>query len=131
MAAGQALHGDLAAYNPLIPKGDELVATVMFEIGDAARRERVLAGLGGVEETFSITIAGAAIAGVAEADVDRTNAAGKASSVQFVHFRFTPGQIAALRSPEGDVVVGVGHRNYAHMAVMPANVRAAVAGDFD
>ncbi len=101
----------------------------MFEIGDAARRERVHAGLGGVEETFSITIADAAIAGVAEADVDRTNAVGKASSVQFVHFRFTPGQIAALRSPEGDV--GVGHPSYAHMAVMPANVRAAVAGDFD
>jgi hypothetical protein len=122
--------GELAAYNPLIPKGEELVATVMFEIADPARRERVLAGLGGVEETFSITVAGAAITGVAEQDVDRTNSAGKASSVQFVHFPFTPDQIAAFRSGDGDVVVGVGHPNYAHMAVMPDAARAALALDF-
>ena len=126
--------GELAAYNPLIPKGDELVATVMIEIDDAERRARVLAGLGGFEETLSITVpgaAGAAVAGVAEQDVDRTNAAGKASSVQFVHFRFTPDQIAAFRSGDGDVVVGVGHPNYAHMAVLPKAVRAALARDFD
>ncbi len=126
----EQIPGELAAYNPLVPKGDELVATVMFEIADPARRDRVLAGLGGVEETFSISVAGAAIAGIAEQDVDRTNAAGKASSVQFVHFGFTPDQITAFGSGDGDVVVGVGHPNYAHMAVMPAAVRAALARDF-
>ena len=34
---------ELAAYNPLVPKGDELVATVMFEIDDPERRQRFLA----------------------------------------------------------------------------------------
>src|ERR1700730_14146692 len=46
------LPDELAAYNPLIPQGDELVATVLFEIDDAARRARVLAELGGVEDRF-------------------------------------------------------------------------------
>jgi len=122
---------ELEAYNPLVPNGHELVATVMFEIADPARRGRVLAGLGGVEETFSITVAGQAIAGVPEEDVDRTNAAGKASSVQFVHFPFSPGQIAAFKSGDGEVIVAVGHDNYAHMAVMAKPVRAALAEDFD
>ncbi len=127
----EQIAGEFAAYNPLIPNGNELVATVMFEIADEARRARVLAGLGGVEQTFSITVAGRAIAGVPEDDVDRTNAAGKASSVQFVHFPFTPDRIAAFGSGDGEVVVAVGHAEYAHLAVMPKRVRRALAADFD
>ena len=122
---------ELEAYNPLIPNGHELVATVMFEIADPARRARVLGGLGGVEQTFSITVAGEKVAGVPEEDVDRTNAAGKASSVQFVHFPFSSDQIEAFKSDDGEVIVAVGHDNYAHMAVMPKQVRMALAADFD
>src|ERR1700735_2860076 len=47
---------ELAAYNPLIPQGSELVATVMFEIDDEVRREQALARLGGVEDMFFIQI---------------------------------------------------------------------------
>lgn len=122
---------ELAAYNPLIPQGSELVATVMFEIADEGRRAVVLGQLGGVEETAFIRVAGDRIAGQPEADVDRTNAAGKASSVQFIHFPFTAAQIAAFRDPDSEIVVGFGHENYAHMAVMPDAARAALAGDFD
>ncbi|MEK9644713.1 MAG: DUF3501 family protein, partial [Alphaproteobacteria bacterium] len=83
---------ELHAYNPLIPQGKELVATVMFEIGDPDRRARILSQLGGVEEHMWISVAGERIPGVTEEDVDRTNAAGKASSVQFVHFAFSDAQ---------------------------------------
>lgn len=122
---------ELAAYNPLIPQGRELVATVMFEIGDADRRAKVLATLGGVEEAISITVGDEKIRGVAETDVDRTNADGKASSVQFVHFPFTDTQIAAFRDGDAPVAVGFDHDNYAHTAGMPAAVRAALSRDFD
>jgi hypothetical protein len=122
---------ELAAYNPLIPQGRELVATVMFEIGDADRRAKVLATLGGVEETISITVGGEKIMGSAETDVDRTNADGKASSVQFVHFPFSDAQVAAFRSGDADVIVGFGHENYAHSAGMPATVKSALSKDFD
>ncbi len=127
----EQIAGELAAYNPLVPKGNELVATVMFEIEDEARRARLLGGLGGVEETMTIELDGETIRGVAEADVDRTSAAGKASSVQFVHFPFTPAQIEKFRAPGARVAVAIGHRNYGHMAVMPERVRAALATDFD
>jgi hypothetical protein len=121
---------ELAAYNPLIPKGSELVATFMIEIDDALRRARVLSQLGGVEETASIEVGGEGVAGKAEQDQDRTTAEGKASSVQFVHFPFTKAQIAAFREPNTRVILGLSHPNYSHMAVLSEATRASLAEDF-
>ena len=122
---------ELSAYNPLIPKGQELVATVMFEIDDPVRRGRMLARLGGVENTMFIKVGEDKVMGVAEPDQDRTNAEGKASSVQFVHFPFTRAQIETFRKPGTTVIVGMDHENYAHMAVMQDAVRQELAKDFD
>jgi hypothetical protein len=127
----EQLPDELAAYNPLIPQGSELVATVMFEIDDPLRRARVLAGLGGVENTAFMRVGGDTIRGVAEEDQDRTREDGKASSVQFIRFPFTPAQVTAFRGGGGDVIVGFDHANYGHMAVMPPAVRQALARDFD
>lgn len=121
---------ELAAYNPLIPKGSELVATFMIEIDDPLRRARVLASLGGVEETAFIEVGGERIAGNAETDQDRTTADGKASAVQFVHFLFTKAQIAAFSQPNARVILGFSHPKYSHMAVMAEATRAALAADF-
>ncbi|MBX6376097.1 MAG: DUF3501 family protein [Acetobacteraceae bacterium] len=122
---------ELAAYNPLIPKGRELVATFMIEIDDPVRRKRILGTLGGIEETAFLMLGGETIAGVPETDQDRTTAEGKASSVQFVHFPFTDAQVAAFRTPGAQVVLGLRHPNYSHMAVVPERVREALAADFD
>ena len=127
----EQIDGELAAYNPLIPIGKELTATVMFEIDDPIRRGRFLARLGGVEETAFIKLDGEIVKGVPEEDQDRTNAEGKASSVQFVHFPFTREQIALFREPNRQVVIGFSHPEYSHMAVVPEPVRAALAQDFD
>jgi hypothetical protein len=124
------LADELAAYNPLVPKGNELVATVMFEIEDELRRKAVLAKLGGVEETMSLQFDGEKIEGQAEEDVDRTTAEGKASSVQFIHFVFTPEQIAKFRKPGTKVTVAIEHPSYGHLAVMPEAVRATLSQDF-
>ncbi|WP_159726632.1 DUF3501 family protein [Methylosinus sp. Ce-a6] len=121
---------EIAAYGPLIPKGRELVATFMIEIDDPLRRQRVLATLGGIEETSFIELNGERIAGLAEADQDRTSADGKASAVQFVHFPFTDAQVASFRTQGARVLIGFTHANYGHIAVMPEAVRAALAGDF-
>ena len=122
---------ELAAYNPLIPQGSELVATVMFQIDDETSRKLALARLGGVEETAFLRFGDIRIAGVAEADMDRTTAEGKASSVQFIHFPFTREQIAAFRAPGTPVTIGFAHPSYGHMALMPEPVRAALAQDFE
>ena len=84
---------EIAAYDPLIPNGKELVATVMFEIPDAEKRARILGGLGGVEETITLEVENETIQAIAEEDVDRTNSAGKASSVHFIHFPMNSRQI--------------------------------------
>lgn len=124
------IEDELAAYNPLIPQGAELVATVMFEIDDPLRRARVLGTLGGVEDHAFIRIGADTIRGVPEGDQERTREDGKASAVQFIRFAFSPAQIAAFRDGQGDVVVGFDHANYGHMAVMPAAVRQQLARDF-
>lgn len=126
----EQIPGELEAYNPLIPNGSELTATFMIEIDDPIRRARVLDTLGGIENTAFLKIGGQTIRCVAEADQDRTREDGKASSVQFVHFPFTPEQIAAFASPDAGVVIGFDHRNYGHMAIVPENVRAELATDF-
>lgn len=127
----EQLPGELAAYNPLVPNGHELVATVLFEIDDPVRRAAFLGKLGGIEETAFMEIAGSRVAGSAEADQDRSTAEGKASAVQFIHYPFKPGEISRFKQPGTRVVVGFDHPSYAHMTVMPEEVRAALAADFD
>ena len=127
----EQLVDELQAYNPLVPKGRELCATFMIEIDEPERRKRILGRLGGIEESSFVTVNGEKVMGASEEDTDRTSAEGKASSVQFVHFAFTPAQIEAFKKPGAQIVVGFEHAHYAHMSVLPENVRAALATDFD
>ena len=122
---------ELAAYNPLIPQEDELVATVMFEIDDPARRASVLARLGGIENHVFLDIAGQRIRGEPDPTRENTSPEGKASSVQFLRFPFTDDQIARFKTPGAQAIAGFDHPNYGHMAVLPEPVRAALAEDFD
>jgi len=115
----------------MIPQGDELVATVMLEIDDPARRANVLARLGGIEKHAFLELAGERIHGSPDPTRENTSPDGKASSVQFLWFRFSREQVARFKAPGARVIVGFDHPNYAHMAVMPEAVRAALAEDFD
>jgi hypothetical protein len=121
---------ELDAYNPLIPRGSELVATVMFEIDDQERRDAALGTLGGIENCFYLSIGDDRVAGEADSTRENTSSEGKASAVQFVRFPFSPMQIAGFRDPKTTVLVGIDHKHYGHVAVMPDTVRVALAGDF-
>jgi hypothetical protein len=125
------IEDELAAYNPLIPQGSELVATVMFEIDDPMRRNLVLRRLGGIENHIFLDVAGQRIRGEPDPTRENTSPEGKASSVQFVKFRFTEGQIARFKTPGTEVIAGFEHPNYGHMAILPEPVRATLAKDFD
>lgn len=122
---------ELSAYNPMIPNGRELIATLMFEIDDPDRRARFLAGLGGVEETVTISFDGETIKGEPEEDVDRTNADGKASSIQFLHFPFSDEQAKKFTTPGTEIRLAIGHEKYGHIAILSAATCLALAGDFD
>ena len=121
---------ELRTYNPMVPNGQELTATVMFEITDPARRQAVLSVLGGVEQTVELRFSGETVKGVAEQDLDYTSAEGKASSVQFLHFPFTAAQIAKFTTPEQEVALAITHPHYGHMAILPSVVRATLTQDF-
>lgn len=125
----EQLPDELAAYNPMIPQGAELTATLMFGIPDEAKRRHILAQLGGVEETISISIGGDRVKAVAEEDLERTTADGKTSSVHFLHFPFAPDQIAAFRAG-GDILVRIDHPNYGHAAILGDAMRKELAEDF-
>jgi hypothetical protein len=125
------IEDELAAYNPLVPQGKELVATVMFEIDDPTRRTSVLARLGGIEHRVFLEVAGQRIRGEPDPTRENTSPEGKASSVQFLRFPFTEDQIARFKAPGAQVIAGFDHPNYEHMAVLPEPVRAALAEDFD
>jgi hypothetical protein len=122
------IEGELAAYNPLIPQGDELIATMMLEIEDEKRRNSTLLTLGGIEETAFLEIGGDVIRATPTEYDDRTTADGKTSSVHWLRFKLTPELIARFKTER--VVIGVGHKNYGHMAVLSAETRAALAEDF-
>jgi hypothetical protein len=121
---------ELSAYNPLIPQGAELVATAMFEIDDEVRRTAILGQLGGVEDRFFLEVGDQRAAGVSEDDVERTREDGKTSSVHFLHFAFTPAQIAAFKDPAVRVMLGCDHPHYAHFAVLGPETRTELAKDF-
>jgi hypothetical protein len=122
---------ELAAYNPLIPQGSELAATVMFEIDNPERRARTLMQLGGIENCAFIELAGVGIRGEPDPTRENTSPDGKASSVQFIRFQFTREQIAVFKTPGARILVGFDHPGYAHIARMPEPVHAALAEDFD
>jgi hypothetical protein len=124
----EQLAGELEAYNPLIPQGDELIATLMLEIVDADRRNAVLLTLGGIEKTAFLEIGGEKIIATPTEYDDRTTADGKTSSVHWLRFKLSPGQIARFRRER--VVLGIDHKNYGHMAVLSDDTRAALAKDF-
>ena len=124
----EQLAGELQAYNPLIPQGDELIATMMLEIEDGERRNATLLTLGGIEETVFMEIGADKIKATPTEYDDRTTPDGKTSSEHWLRFKLTPDQIARFRSER--VVIGIGHKNYGHMAVLGEATRAALARDF-
>jgi Protein of unknown function (DUF3501) len=121
---------ELEAYAPMVPKGNELVATVMFEIEDPAKRQEVLSSLGGIEHRLQLRFDGETITGEPERDLEYTSPEGKASSVQFAHFRFSPSQLSKFRMPSAEVLVVISHPRYSHMAGMPQVVKEEVLKDF-
>ena len=126
----EQLKDELAAYNPLIPKGKELVATLMFEIDDPARRKNLLMKLGGVEEMCFLEVGQDKIKADAETDVDRTSAQGKASSVQFLHFKLSSRQLDLIKQKDTSITLSIEHPEHGHSAKIQGKTREALLKDF-
>lgn len=123
------LADEIEAYGPLIPQGNELVATVMFEVDDEIRRKVLLLKIGGIENHAFVRIGDELVRGTPDPYRENTSPEGKASSVQFFNFRMSQAQADAFRDPKVQVLIGFDHPNYGHIAVLPEPVRVALAED--
>ena len=126
----EQLNDELTAYNPLIPNGKELTATLMFEIDNPVSRAAFLSKVGGIEEKVFIKINGETIKAIPEKDVDRTSAEGKASSVQFIHFTFDDKQIQKFKSNGAEVEIGIDHKEYSHTTKLNTSNLSSLSADF-
>ena len=126
----EQLKDELSAYNPLIPNGKELTATLMFEIDNPISRAAFLGKVGGIEEKVFMKINGEKIKAIPEEDVDRTSTEGKASSVQFIHFNFSDDQIAKFKSEEIEVEIGIDHKEYSHTTKLSVESKKSLSADF-
>ena len=127
----EQLQDELTAYNPLIPNGKELTATLMFEIDNPISRAAFLGRVGGIEQMVFMKLNGETIKAIPEEDVDRTSAEGKASSVQFIHFNFTDKQIEKFKSDDADIELGMDHKEYSHTTKLSKENIASLIGDFN
>jgi hypothetical protein len=126
----EQLKDELAAYNPLVPNGKELTATLMFEIDNPITRGAFLGKVGGIEEKIFMKVDNEAVKAVPENDVDRTSAAGKASSVQFIHFKFNDDQINKIKLGKISIELGINHEEYMHTTKLSEDNIESLSADF-
>ena len=127
----EQLQDELSAYNPLIPNGKELTATLMFEIDNPISRAAFLGKVGGIEEMIYMKVNGEIIKAVPEEDVDRTSTEGKASSVQFIHFHFNDDQIKKFKSNISEIELGIDHKEYSHSTKLSEVNISSLSTDFN
>ena len=126
----EQLKDELIAYNPLVPNGKELTATLMFEIDNPISRATFLGKVGGIEEKIFMKINDEIVKAVPEEDVDRTSAEGKASSVQFIHFKLNDDQISKFKSDSATIELGINHKEYTHTTRLAENSVKSLCADF-
>ena len=126
----EQLKDELIAYNPLVPNGKELVATLMFEIDNPLSRGAFLGKVGGIEEKIFMKIENEEVKAVPETDVDRTSVEGKASSVQFIHFKLNDDQINKFKSGNLSIELGIDHKEYAHTTKLTEDNVKSLSADF-
>ena len=128
--SNKELQIELDSYNPLVPNGKELIATMMIEIDDPLRRKNFLSRLGGIEEKVKITIADSILFAEAEKDIDRTTADGKTSAVHFLHFKFTNELIEGFKNHKNLIQIGIEHDSYGHLTIVSDEIRKSLVEEF-
>ena len=126
----EQLKDELIAYNPLVPNGKELTATLMFEIDNPLSRGAFLGKVGGIEKKIFMKIDNEEVRAIPESDVDRTSAEGKASSVQFIHFKLNDEQITKFKSDSANIELGIDHKEYSHTTKLNEDNIKSLLADF-
>jgi len=125
----EGIEDELAAYNPLIPDGNNWKATFMVEIGDIEARRVALMQMVGIENQVWVQVAGSErVYAIADEDLERATE-DKTSSVHFLRFELTPAMVAAVKQGAA-IGMGIEHEAYSHSVhAVPENVRRSLAAD--
>ena len=126
-AAG--IQDELDAYNPLIPDGDNLKATLLIEYENVEERKQALENLRGIEDAIYARVGDAKVYAIADEDLERANDT-KTASVHFLRFQFAKDRIARLRSGS-TLHFGVEHPHYTVEIEAAPTQRSALLADFD
>ena len=124
------IEDELHAYNPLIPNGTELTATLMFEIEDKNKRAALLGQLGGVEDMIYMQVGSQRIQALPEKDQERSKPGGRTASVHFIHFPFDAALINAFKNPATEIYIGINQAAYGHMSILNKETREELGRDF-
>ena len=89
-----------------------------MEIDNPVSRSTFLGKVGGIEEKIFMKINNEIVKAVPENDVDRTSSEGKASSVQFIHFKLNDDQIHKFKSKNSNIEIGIDHKEYSHTTTL-------------
>jgi uncharacterized protein DUF3501 len=123
------IQDELDAYDPLVPDGTNLKATMLVEYEDVDERHHALERLKGVEDHVWLRVGDRpAVRAIADEDLDRSNEQ-KTSSVHFLRFELTPDMVAAFKGGQ-DVTFGIDHPDYRAETALAQPVRDALAADF-
>jgi hypothetical protein len=127
----EGIQAELDVYNPLMPDGSNLKATMLIEYTREDDRKAALAQLIGVEDHLYMEVAGQPrVYAIADEDIDRENGE-KTSAVHFVRFELTPAMKSALHGG-AELVFGCDHPNYTVLRDgLPPQTRAALLRDLD
>ncbi len=124
----EQLVDELAAYDPMVPKGAELICTLFFEVADEIRRDAFLRTVGGVEKHIAIRVGSSLVRARPEGDIERTRAEdNKASAVHFFHFAFDAAAVATWHDVTQSAMLLIDHPAYGHAALIGPETRAYLA----
>ena len=127
----EGIQDELDAYNPLVPTGSNLKATLTIEYGDPAVRAEKLKELHRVEDRIFVQVFGHdPVYAIADEDMDRSNDE-KTAAVHFLRFELTEAMIQDFRKMDKDVFVGVDHPSYNEVTKVNIITKEMLSKDFD
>jgi hypothetical protein len=126
----EAIAEELASYNPLIPDGTNLKATMMLEYPDAVERRSALENLKGVENTVYLEVGALGrVFAHADEDIERSDET-KTAAVHFLRFELDAAMRSALKNG-APLTLGVDHELYRHELEGSIELRKSLAADLD
>jgi hypothetical protein len=127
----EGIQDELDAYNPLVPTGTNLKATLTIEYGNPVERAEMLEKLCRVEDKIYVKVEGhQPVYAIADEDMDRSNDT-KTAAVHFLRFELTPEMIKDLRGLDNAFTVGVDHPAYNEYTRVNTLTKEMLIKDFD